>query len=185
MQKKQRNHLVALIAAIGLEDIYHRAPRYVIGSAGGTKLPWHLPRDMEFFRKKTMSHVVVMGRKTWESIAPKYRPLPGRINIVLTKDQNFHAEGTIVCSSVEEVLRYADRRKVFIIGGQEIYELFLPVASTVFLTYIHGRFHGDRFFPKLDPEGWVKCGHGEHYSSDAKNKYGMTFETYVPAGDMF
>jgi dihydrofolate reductase len=172
--------MLTLIAAVGLEKVYTQIPRYVIGNSSGASLPWRLPRDMKFFREMTMGHVVVMGRKTWDTIPSAYKPLPGRVNIVITRDPSFRPEGVIVYSSIEDVFRHAEHQQIFAIGGQQIYEMFMSYASRIYLTRVHGRFNGDKFFPKMNWSEWRQRGSSTHYSSDSQNAYGMTFETYVP-----
>ena len=123
----------------------------VIGVDGG--LPWHFSEDLRYFRRVTTGHCIIMGRKTWESIG---RPLPKRTNIVLTRDRSFVAEGALVVHSLEEALVYAqDDDCPMIIGGSSIYELALPLATTIFLTHVDCEVNGDVWFPALD-EGWVE-----------------------------
>lgn len=130
--------LVKLIVAQSLNG--------VIGVGG--KLPWHLAYDMAFFRNQTMGHTVVMGRKTYESIG---KALPGRRNFVLTRDSQFVAPGVEVFRSVEEVLRLPldEDQHLFVIGGQSVYEAFLPCADEIFLTLVVTVLDGDRFFPRI------------------------------------
>lgn len=121
------------------------------------ELPWHLPEDLKRFKKITMGHPIVMGRKTFESIG---RPLPGRENIVITRNKDYQAEGITVIHDFNSILKYQntnDQRpttedEVFIIGGAEIFKLALPNTNNVYLTLIHKEFEGDTFFPELDLE---------------------------------
>jgi dihydrofolate reductase len=125
----------------------------VIGT-GGT-LPWHLPDDLKRFKALTLGKPTIMGRRTWESL-PK-RPLPGRTNIVITRDSNFHAEGAFVTHSVEEALTLAEREhpdEIMVIGGAEIFARLLPRADRIQWTEIMARPGGDAFMPPLDRAGW-------------------------------
>lgn len=116
------------------------------------RLPWRLPADLDRFRRITTGHAVLMGRKTWESIG---RPLPERTNIVLSRHPApAEANGVLWASSPEEALRLARDGEVFIIGGAEIYALFLPRADRLLLTRINGEFQADAFFPEVDEGQW-------------------------------
>jgi dihydrofolate reductase len=114
----------------------------VIGREG--KLPWYLPEDLKRFRKLTLGHVVIMGRKTYESIG---KPLPNRTNIILTKQTNYHALGTRIEASIEKALSGLSG-EVFIIGGGEVYQQALPRADRIYLTLVHTAIEGDTFFPE-------------------------------------
>lgn len=114
----------------------------------GNKLLWNIPEDMKFFRETTRGHTVVMGRKTFESIG---RPLPNRLNIVITRDNSFTADGVTVCHSLEEALdlaRQKEKDEVFVIGGAQIYTQALPFTDRLYLTVVHKDFEGDAFFPE-------------------------------------
>ena len=118
-------------------------------------LIWHLPRDMKFFKDTTLGHNVIMGRKNFESIPHKYRPLPGRTNIVITRQSEYTAEGCIVVKSVEAALEIAKNngdKEPFIIGGGQIYRLALEqdLVDKIYLTKVHHSFEGDTFFPELN-----------------------------------
>jgi len=146
------------------------------------KLIWSLPADMKFFKEKTTGHFIITGRKNYESIPEKYRPLPNRTNIIITRQKNYHAgQGTVVVSSIEEALTYAqahnDKEEVFIIGGAEIFNQVLPVCNKVYLTRIHHHFEGDVFFNDLPEDEW-KLIHSEERAADEKNKYPYTFQTW-------
>ncbi|MDX1481992.1 MAG: type 3 dihydrofolate reductase [Woeseiaceae bacterium] len=144
----------------------------VIGKDG--KLPWHVPADLQRFRAITMGHPIVMGRRTWESIG---RPLPGRRNIVLTSNARYVAEGATVVTSPASALEAAsDAEEVMIIGGGQVYELFLPLAERVYLTRIDATVDGDAFFPVLDAAEWrlIEC--EPHRVGDAAGP-GFRFET--------
>lgn len=118
----------------------------------GGKLLTHIPEDLKFFKKITLNKVVVMGRKTFESL-PGKRPLEGRINVILTKDRNFKAEGTIICHSMEELfetLKAYPSEDVFIIGGGAIYEQLIPYCNKGYVTKIDDEFRGDTRIRNLD-----------------------------------
>ena len=121
----------------------------VIGS--GNTIPWRVPEDMARFRALTMGHPVVMGRRTWDSLPDRFRPLPGRRNIVVTHNPAWAAEGADRASSLEDALALlGDEEQVFVIGGAELYALALPLADELQLTEIEADVDGDVFFPLLD-----------------------------------
>ncbi len=166
-----------IIVAGSLECVDY-SPRYVMGNKN--KLPWEpLPRYTGYFFEKTKSHPIVMGRKTWDSIPRRSRPLRGCHNIVLSRNPNLHASGATVHSSHEVILNLAKNEEVFIIGGEEMVKIFLPFACAFYLTDIHTRAHGTSFFQK--PDGRWKIIYEEFHPADAINKYGMTFKKYIPA----
>lgn len=158
--------MIALVAAL--------SENRVIGKDG--KMPWHLPADLIHFRRLTRGHVIVMGRKTFESIG---EPLRGRINVVLTRNAGFAAPGCEVVHSIAPVLAYD--QQVFVIGGSEIYRLFLPHADHLHLTRIHAEFAGDSFFPDVDLTEWELVS-SIHRPQDERNPYDCTFEVYQRAG---
>jgi dihydrofolate reductase len=127
-----------------------RARNGVIGAKGG--LPWHLPEDLAHFKRTTMGHPIVMGRKTWESIG---RPLPGRRSIVVTRNRNYIATGAEVVTSLDEALaRCKDTEEIFVIGGAEVYAAALPRADRLLLTEIDADFEGDTFLPAPSAAEW-------------------------------
>jgi dihydrofolate reductase len=136
-------------------------------------LPWYLPNDLKHFKKTTMGKPVVMGRKTYESIG---KPLPGRENIVVTRDQSYHAEGTTTVHSVDEVLQW-EAEEICVIGGTEIFKLFLPVADRLYITEIHHTFDADTYFPELSDEDWAEVSRTAGIV-DEKNKYPHEFVVY-------
>ncbi|PYI51226.1 dihydrofolate reductase [Paenibacillus flagellatus] len=138
------------------------------------KLPWRLPADMAFFKRTTMGHPVVMGRKTYESIG---KPLPGRTNIVLTRDPAYKAEGCTVVRTAEEAVRAAAGEGLFVIGGSEVYALFFPLADTLYVTEIGETFEGDAHFPAIDPSEW-EVAERRPGTVDEKNAYPHAFLTY-------
>lgn len=145
------------------------------------QLVWHLPADMKFFKEKTTGHFIITGRKNYESIPEKYRPLPNRTNIVVTRQKNYHAPFALVMPSVETALTFAKEKseegEVFIIGGAEIFGQTLGICNRVYLTRIHHSFDGDTFFPDLNKAEWTLT-HSEKHVADEKNKYDFTFETW-------
>ena len=116
------------------------------------KMPWHLPGELEHFKRVTMGKPIVMGRRTWESIG---RPLPGRQNIVVSRDPRFHAEGCDVCPSIEQALAAASGEEVMIIGGGEIYRQALPLARRMLLTLVDCASPADTWFPEWDAGNWT------------------------------
>ncbi len=135
-------------------------------------LPWRLPSDLRHFKQITMGKPVVMGRKTFESIG---RPLPGRENIVLSRDPDYRAEGCRAVGSLQEALAAAgEAEELMVIGGAELYAQALPLAERIYLTRVHARFAGDTFMPRLDPEEWLETRREEH-PADARNPYAHTF----------
>jgi len=118
----------------------------VIGK--NNKLPWNIPEEMEKFKKATMGNIIIMGRNTFEGIG---RPLPGRINIVITKDESFHYKGVEVFHSVEEALEEALKlgKEVFFIGGESIYRQVTDLVDKFYISYIHGKYDGDSYFPEI------------------------------------
>ena len=141
----------------------------VIGNDG--ELPWRLSDDLKRFKAVTMGKPIVMGRKTFESIG---RPLPGRQNIVISRQANFTADGCdVVQSTVEAVEIAGDADEIMVIGGSQIYAAFLPTADRIYLTRVHVEVEGDAVFPSLDAAEWRKSG-SESYESDASNEYACT-----------
>lgn len=137
------------------------------------KMPWYLPADLAHFKKTTTGHPIVMGRKTFQSIG---RPLPNRTNLILTRDQSFRAEGCQVIDNIEVVLEKSKKEDVFVIGGAEIYQQFLPYAEKIYSTQILESFQGDTFFPPLTDE-WQLVSIEKH-EEDEKNRYKYQFQVY-------
>lgn len=138
-------------------------------------LPWHLPDDLKRFKQLTLGKPIVMGRKTFESIG---KPLPGRQNIVVTRDANYRREGVTVVTSVDAAVRAAgDAPEVMIIGGAELFRLFLPVAGRVHLTRVHGDVPGDIHWPELDTKVW-RVVYREPHAADERHAWPMTFEVW-------
>jgi len=148
------------------------AENNVIGRDG--ELPWRLSADLQRFKATTMGKPIVMGRKTWESLG---RPLPGRQNIVITRQQGFTAGGAVVVGDKRGALAAAgDADEIMVIGGSEIYALFLPDADRVYLTRVHADVAGDARFPALD-EAWLLVS-DELRPADDKNDYDVSFRVY-------
>ncbi len=136
-------------------------------------LPWKLPNDMKWFRKNTMGKPIVMGRKTFESFGAK--ALPGRTNIIITRDQSYQASDSIVVHSIDEALKAAgDVDEVMIIGGASFYEQMLPKADRLYLTFVHAELEVDAWFPEINNSDWNKVEKINHKSDD-KNRYAHSF----------
>lgn len=139
------------------------------------QLIWYIPEDLKRFKRLTQGHAVIMGRKTFESI-PK--ALPNRKNIILTHNPNYTAEGVVVVHTIEDALKAAaDDPQPFVIGGGEIYKLFLPIAQTIELTRVHASFEADAFFPNLNPNQW-KVVQEENYLASEDQPYAYSYITY-------
>ena len=142
------------------------------------RLIWHLPADLKFFKATTMGCPVIMGRKTFQSIG---RVLPGRKNVVITRDVSFNADGAfdiIVVNTIDAALHAtADAEKVFVIGGSEVYRQTLHQANEVYRTLVHHHFEGDAVFPALSPDEF-RLTWEETHTADEKNKYAYTFQKY-------
>ncbi len=142
----QEGEKISVIAAIGSD--------HAIGK--DNELLWSIPDDLKRFKALTSGHPVIMGRKTWEAIPEKFRPLPGRTNIVITRDPAYPAEGAVLAQSFPEALSLArdaeGANEIFAIGGQQVYECALPFAARLYLTVIDGEKEGDAFFPRYEEE---------------------------------
>lgn len=143
-------------------------------------LIWHLPADTKFFKEKTTGHCIITGRKNYESIPEKFRPLPNRTNIVITRQKEYLASGTIVVSSIEAAIAKAELtndNEIFIIGGAEIYKQSLHLANKIYFTKIYHAFDGDAFFPSINPSQWKETSRIKGVT-DEKNKYEYDFITF-------
>lgn len=157
-----------------LNLIYARAANGVIGKDNA--LPWHLPEDLAHFKRTTLGSPVIMGRKTWDSLPPRFRPLPGRRNIVLTRDSRWQAEGAQRAGSVAEaVAACGDAAEAWVIGGAEVYRQALPHARRVVVTEIARDFEGDAFAPTLGPD-WSETAHEAHTAGNGLPFAFVTFE---------
>jgi|GEM_PF-232679 len=151
----------------------------VIGRDG--RLPWHLRADLQRFKRLTMGHTIVMGRKTFESIG---RPLPGRNSIVLTRQEGYAPSGVRVAPSLEAVAELAaGDSQVFFIGGGEVYRQVLPQIGRIYLTLVHAQVAGDAHFPELPPDHWRLVERDDH-GADANNDYPYSFLIYERVKDM-
>ena len=146
-------------------------------------LPWNLPNDMSFFKKKTFNSVVIMGKKNYLSIPHKFRPLKNRTNIILTKKLDFMAPSCIVAHNLEDAIKLGRQEKnrdnIFIIGGGIVYKYALinNLVDIIYLTRVHANIKGDVFFPKINMEKWKKT-HETYHPKDIKHKYDFTFFTF-------
>ena len=156
---------LVLIAAV--------AANRVIGKQNA--LPWHLPEDLKHFRLLTSGHTVVMGRRTWESLPPRFRPLPERQNIVVSRNLRFEAEGATVVHSLDEAISIANAQTTFVIGGAELYRHALPLSQRLELTEISIEIDGDAFFPEIDRDEWRETNREQHR---AEAGYEFGFVTY-------
>ncbi len=141
-------------------------------------LIWHLPADLKRFKALTTGHVIIMGRKTYESIG---RPLPNRTTVVISRQQDLKIEGVILAHSVEEAILKAksiSRDDIFIVGGAEIYQLSLPLADQILVTQLHDIFEGDAFFPEISPAIW-EVAEQERGVTDEQNAYQFSYITYA------
>ncbi|MBL0735801.1 dihydrofolate reductase [Flavobacterium sp. GN10] len=140
------------------------------------ELVWHLPNDFKRFKSLTTGHHIIMGRKTFESF-PK--PLPDRVHIVISRQENYKPEGCIVVDSIEKAIALCpEDDDSYIIGGGEIYNLALPFTDIIELTKVHHSFEADAFFPKINKSEWILVESEENYK-DEKHLYDYTYETYI------
>lgn len=146
-----------------LHLILARAANGVIGL--NNTLPWRLPEDLAHFKRTTMGSPVLMGRKTWDSLPPRFRPLPGRINIVLTRDTQWQADGALRAASVQEAIDLSPvDAKIWVTGGAEVYAQAMARASTAVVTEIEADFEGDAFAPRFGEE-WQEVERERHVSA--------------------
>lgn len=156
-----------------LSMIVAHANNRVIGK--NNDMPWHLPADLAYFKKTTLGKPIIMGRKTFQSIG---RPLPGRKNIVISRDKNYCAEGVDVVNSVEAALALvSDSEEVMVIGGGAIYQHCLAAAQRLYITHIDADITGDTYFPDYDLNVWKKVT-SDRRASDDKNQYQLDFSVY-------
>jgi dihydrofolate reductase len=146
----------------------------LIGS--NNQLPWHLPADLAFFKRTTMNKPIVMGRKTFESIG---KALPGRRNIVITRDPAFSASGCEIVNGVDAALsRCGDDEEVMLIGGASLYRQAIGLATKMYITRIHHQFDGDTWFPEFENDGWEVVSR-EDFDADQDNPYAFSFVKFV------
>ena len=157
-----------------LSMIVATADNRIIGK--GNSMPWHLPADLAYFQKNNLGNPIIMGRKTFESIG---RPLPGRRNIVISRDENYQADGIEAATSVDDALALVkDVEEIMVIGGGAIYEHCMSAASKLYVTHIKASIDGDTQFPEFDTvNDWKKI-HSELVIADEKNGYDLDFCVY-------
>jgi dihydrofolate reductase len=157
--------IISLVAAI--------AENRVIGQGG--KLPWHLPDDLRRFKRVTVDHTVIMGRKTFEEIG---HPLANRRNVVVSRNPGFRPRGVTVVPSLDEALALgATEEEVFVVGGGEVYSQALPRADRLYLTVVHATPEGDAVFPVFDQQAWALV-EEERHPADGRHPFAFTFRTY-------
>ena len=139
------------------------------------RLPWHLPADLRHFKALTTGRTVIMGRRTWESLPDKFRPLPGRHNIVVTRNAGYQAEGAAVVTSLSAAVAAAQSDEAFVIGGAELYAAAMPLADRLQLTEIDAAFDGDTHFPVIDRREWCETAREAHRDETGP---GYAFVTY-------
>ena len=165
--------IISLIVAV--------AKNRVIGK--NNQLIWHLPKDMKFFMDTTIHHPVIMGRKNFESIPEKYRPLKNRNNIIITRNENYTAKGCVIVHSIEDSIEYVKKNlksdELFIIGGGEIYKkcLEMDIVDRMYITHIETAFDGDTFFPEINRKNWTSETIMEHVKDD-KNPHDFNVVRY-------
>jgi dihydrofolate reductase len=162
---------ISLVAAV--------AANRVIGK--NNDLPWHLPDDMKFFMNTTKGHHVILGRKNYESLPAKYKPLPNRTNLVVTRQKNYKAPGCLLFHTVEDALlaaRDAGEAEAMVIGGAEIYKACLPYADTLYITEIKSDVEGDVHFPQFDKREWKERSRITHPADD-RHAYAFDFVLYA------
>lgn len=159
--------------------IVAQAQNRVIGR--DNKLPWYLPGDLKYFKQATLGKPIVMGRKTFDSIG---KPLPGRLNIVITRDQSYQPDGVKVVHSLQEAIELAESQalidgaeELMIIGGEQIYAQALPLAERLYITQVHADVEGDAHFPVFEPDDWQELGR-EDFSAEGPNPYDYSFIVY-------
>lgn len=145
----------------------------VIGN--NNDIPWRLPKEWQYVRKMTMGHPIILGRKNFESIG---RALPGRRNIILTRDTNYTAEGCEIAHSVPDAIKLCqNEEEIFVFGGEQIYKLFLPYVEKMYITQIDHEFDGDTFFPEVDYGEWNEVS-VQQGITDQENPYTYFFYVY-------
>ncbi|TAM97915.1 MAG: dihydrofolate reductase [Chitinophagaceae bacterium] len=140
-------------------------------------LPWHLPADMKFFKRTTVGHTVVMGRKTYEAFGKAY---PDRTNIVITRQMDYTLPDAAVVHSLEEAVskaKVSEQEEIFILGGAQIFKQSMPIIGRIYLTRIYENFDGDAFFPEISQNEW-RLVKDEQHEPDEKNKYKYAFQTW-------
>ncbi|HYG02694.1 MAG TPA: dihydrofolate reductase [Chryseosolibacter sp.] len=162
--------IVSAIAAVSKNGVIGR----------DNDLPWKLPDDMKFFMETTKSHHVIMGRKNYDSLPSKFKPLPNRINIVITRQEDFEAPHCIVLNDVTEAINIAEsagETELFVIGGAEIYKLTMEQTDRLYLTEIDAVVEGDTYFPNVDKNKWKEVLR-KHHDKDERHAYAFDFVIY-------
>jgi dihydrofolate reductase len=160
-----------------LHLIYARARNGVIGK--DNQMPWHLPEDLAHFKRVTLGQPVIMGRKTWDSLPARFRPLPGRLNIVVTRQSDWQAEGALRAASIEEAMRLCgDVPDAWIMGGAEIYRQAAPLASRAVVTEIDADFEGDAFAPELGAS-WHAVARESHMAANGLTFSFVTYQHFI------
>ncbi len=163
-----------------LHLIFAKARNGVIGK--DNTLPWHLPEDMAHFKRTTMGCPVIMGRKTWDSLPPRFRPLPGRVNVVVTRQAGWNETGAQPSSSLQDALSFCEQYEdVWVIGGAQLYALALPFADTAVVTEIDANFDGDAFAPQFGSQ-WLETARESHTSVNGLDFSFVTYNNPQPQG---
>lgn len=158
---------IAIIVAVAEDN--------VIGA--GNSIPWYCPADLQYFKRTTLGSPVLMGRKTYQSL--KIKPLPGRQNIIVTRDSELICEGCDVVTSLESGIQLVgNKEKLFIIGGADIYRQSMNLAEELYITYVDVKVEGDRFFPEVDLSEWDLI-REQTYKTDEKNPHNMIFKFFT------
>jgi dihydrofolate reductase len=165
---------ISLISAVAENNVIGRN-----NPQGQPDLPWHLPDDFAFFKRKTSHHPIIMGRKTLEALG---KPLPNRLNIVITRNTDFRATDVTVVHTLDDAMAKAkagdqNQREIFVIGGAEIYTMALPIATTLYLTEIHRAYEGDAYFPEFDKGQWEEVSRVSH-PADERHEVSFDFVEY-------
>lgn len=141
-------------------------------------LPWRLPDDMRWFRRHTIGKPCIMGRKTYDSLPARFRPLPDRLNIVVTRNPDYDAPGAVVVHSVEDALEIAGQTdgvtEIIIVGGADLFRRLLPIVDRLYLTRVHDAAEGDVYFPEFDPAQWREVYREEH-PADENHAFAFTW----------
>jgi dihydrofolate reductase len=158
-----------------LHLIYARSRNQVIGQQGG--LPWHLPEDLAHFKRTTLGQPVIMGRITWESLPAAFRPLPGRTNVVVSRQPDYVAIGAQVVASLQAAIDlFPADQVVWLIGGAQLYAQAMPMASRLVVTDIDADFEGDAFAPEINPAIWHETHRSSHVSAQGLRFSVVTYE---------
>jgi dihydrofolate reductase len=161
---------LSLIAAVSKNGVIGR----------NNDLPWKLPDDMKYFKEMTKGHAVIMGRRNYESVPEKYKPLPYRVNIIVTRQKDFVAPGCQVVNSIEEAVKVGEasnKGEIFDIGGSEIFRLGMPLAKRIYLTEIKAEIEGDVYFPEFDRKQWKEVSRTAH-GTDERHAFAFDFVVY-------